>query len=113
MTDLPPFLKVPQVAEILGVNRESIYRAVSTGEMKAVRVGRSVRIPRDVVMGMLGQPAAGSGEPEANVNVVTVRLPAERMKRLRQVAKADEETPADVVRRWVLDRLDAYPMSRD
>jgi len=33
-------------AELLGVNRESVYRALARSELQSVRVGRSIRLPR-------------------------------------------------------------------
>jgi excisionase family DNA binding protein len=33
-------------AELLDMNRESVYRAIASGDLRAVRVGRSIRLPR-------------------------------------------------------------------
>ena len=44
---LPPnFATVPDIASKLGVCRASIRRAIERGEIRAVRLGRSIRIPR-------------------------------------------------------------------
>lgn len=51
---LPPFLTVKEVAALLRVGRWSVYEAVKSGEIKAIHVGRSVRIPRSAIEGMLG-----------------------------------------------------------
>jgi excisionase family DNA binding protein len=32
--------------ELLDLNRESVYRAIARGDLQAVRVGRSIRLPR-------------------------------------------------------------------
>ena len=32
--------------ELLDLNRESVYRAIARGDLLAVRVGRSIRLPR-------------------------------------------------------------------
>ena len=41
--------------ELLDLNRESIYRAISRGELQAVRVGRSIRLPRSQLADLLVQ----------------------------------------------------------
>jgi len=35
-----------QVADELGVNRETVYDAVARGDLFAVRLGRTIRVPR-------------------------------------------------------------------
>jgi excisionase family DNA binding protein len=42
-------LKVPQVAEYLGVSERTVRRLISSGQLKSVKVGRAVRIvPEDL-----------------------------------------------------------------
>lgn len=43
------FLTVAEVAEIMRVSRMTVYRLVHSGEMPAVRVGRSFRVPQDAL----------------------------------------------------------------
>ncbi len=43
------FLTVREFAEALRVSNMTVYRLVSAGELKAVKVGRSVRLPADEV----------------------------------------------------------------
>ena len=38
-------LRIPEVAETLGIGRTKIYEMIATGELPTVRVGRAVRIP--------------------------------------------------------------------
>ena len=47
---LPPrFVTAHDVADRLGVSKMSIYRMIDRGELRAYRIGRSLRIdPRDV-----------------------------------------------------------------
>jgi excisionase family DNA binding protein len=40
------FLDARAFGELLDLNRESVYRAIARGELQAVRVGRSIRLPR-------------------------------------------------------------------
>ena len=43
------FLTVAEVAAILRVSKMTVYRLVHSGEMPAVKVGRSYRVPEQVV----------------------------------------------------------------
>jgi excisionase family DNA binding protein len=49
--DLPEFLKAEELAELLRLNRKTIYEAASRGEIPgAIRVGRVLRFRRDAVL---------------------------------------------------------------
>jgi excisionase family DNA binding protein len=41
------FLTVAEVAAVMRVSKMTVYRLVHSGEMPAVRVGRSCRVPED------------------------------------------------------------------
>ena len=43
------FLTVAEVAGIMRVSKMTVYRMVHSGELPAVRVGRSFRVPEDAV----------------------------------------------------------------
>lgn len=43
------FLTVAEVAAILRVSRMTVYRLVHSGELPAVRVGKSYRVPQQAV----------------------------------------------------------------
>ena len=62
-TTLPPVLTVDEAARFLRLNRKTLYDAVRAGELPGVvRVGRSIRIGRDALLGWLqgnGGPALG------------------------------------------------------
>ena len=45
----PGFLTIVEAATILRVSKQTVYRLVRAGDLEAVRVGRSVRIPVRVV----------------------------------------------------------------
>jgi excisionase family DNA binding protein len=45
----PGFLTIVEAAMILRVSKQTVYRLVRAGDLEAVRVGRSVRIPIRVV----------------------------------------------------------------
>lgn len=62
-TTLPPVLTVDEAARFLRLNRKTLYDAARAGELPGVvRVGRSIRIGRDALLGWLqgnGGPALG------------------------------------------------------
>ena len=47
LENYPPVLTVSQVAEILNVNKNTVFRLIKAGEIPAMRVGRLIRIPKD------------------------------------------------------------------
>lgn len=59
------FLTVNEVAEMMRVSTMTVYRMVHSGEVPAIRFGRSFRIPESAVEQWLY--ASGSGE---NLNQV-------------------------------------------
>ncbi len=90
------FLTVAEVAAVMRVSKMTVYRLVHNGEMPAVRVGRSFRVPEQAVHDYLrdsfvetavagadtsavgagrqeGQRAAARGSPEASGRVVRPR----------------------------------------
>jgi excisionase family DNA binding protein len=53
---LPPILTVDEVAELLRLDRKSIYAAIRRGEIPGVRrIGRTVRLHRATVLEWLAQ----------------------------------------------------------
>jgi excisionase family DNA binding protein len=49
------FLTVAEVAAIMRVSKMTVYRLVHGGEMSAVRVGRSFRVPEPAVRAYLDE----------------------------------------------------------
>ena len=43
------FLTVAEVAAVMRVSKMTVYRLVHSGDLPAVRVGRSFRVPEDAV----------------------------------------------------------------
>ncbi len=43
------FLTVAEVAELMRVSKMTVYRLVHSGDLSAVRVGRSFRVPEHAV----------------------------------------------------------------
>lgn len=47
--DLPLCLSVKQVAEVLGISKNTAYELVRSGQLHSVRTGRQIRISRDAL----------------------------------------------------------------
>jgi excisionase family DNA binding protein len=50
---LPEVLTACEAAAILRVGRNQLYQAVARGQLGAIRIGRSIRIPRQALLGLL------------------------------------------------------------
>ena len=55
------FLTVGEVAELMRVSNMTVYRLVHSGELPAIRFGRSFRIPETAVEAVLQIPVADAG----------------------------------------------------
>lgn len=49
------FMTVAEVAAIMRVSKMTVYRLVHSGELEAVQVGRSYRVPEEAVTAYLSQ----------------------------------------------------------
>src|SRR5215469_15160223 len=54
------FLTVAEVAAIMRVSKMTVYRLVHSGELEAIRVGRSFRVPEQAVTGYLREAFVAS-----------------------------------------------------
>lgn len=61
LTNAPDVLTVEQVAELLRISRGTAYEGVRTGEIPAVRVGRTIRVPRVRLAELLGAEVERNG----------------------------------------------------
>ena len=65
MATLPEVLTAREAAAILRVGRNQLYQAVSRGELGSVRIGRSIRTPKQALLDLLASaslPPASSNE---------------------------------------------------
>ena len=64
VTRLPEVLTVREAAALLRVGRNQLYQAVARGELGAVRIGRSIRIPKQALLDLLAaaSPPVASGD---------------------------------------------------
>lgn len=58
---LPLFLTVEETAALLRKGRTATYAAIERGQIPSVRVGRTLRVPRDALLA-LGTDAATTDE---------------------------------------------------
>ncbi|MBO0825847.1 MAG: helix-turn-helix domain-containing protein [Actinobacteria bacterium] len=54
------FLTVAEVAAIMRVSKMTVYRLVHSGELDAIRVGRSFRVPEQAVTDYLHEAYVGT-----------------------------------------------------
>jgi excisionase family DNA binding protein len=69
-SDLPLLLDPSEVAKLLSVSRPKVCAMVSRGEIPSVRIGRSLRIPRDPLIDWIEQHTTGAS------SLTAARLPA-------------------------------------
>ena len=51
--DLSMTLRVEDLMPILGIGRNTAYELIRSGQIRSVRVGRQIRIPRDALLEFL------------------------------------------------------------
>jgi len=51
----PTVYTVEEIAELLRISRSSAYELVNRGALRAVRVGRRLRVPRSAFQEFLGE----------------------------------------------------------
>lgn len=52
---LPIVLSVPELAAVLQIGRNAAYDLVRTGQIRCVRIGKTIRIPQSALMDYLNQ----------------------------------------------------------
>jgi len=48
------YLTIPQLAELLGISRIAVYKKVKSGQIEAIRIGRTYAISKKVISNILG-----------------------------------------------------------
>ena len=64
LATLPEVLTAREAAAILRIGRNQLYQAVARGQLDAVRIGRSIRIPKQALLALLtaANPPVASGD---------------------------------------------------
>ena len=53
LSDLPMTLRVEDLMPILGIGRNTAYELIRSGQIRSIRIGRQIRIPRDAMLDFL------------------------------------------------------------
>ena len=53
--DLPLTLRVEELMPILNIGRNTAYELVRSGQIRSIRIGRQLRIPKDAVQEYLSR----------------------------------------------------------
>ena len=53
MADAPRFVTVAEVAQLMRVSKMTVYRMIHAGELPAMRVGKSFRVPQIAVQQLI------------------------------------------------------------
>ena len=61
------YLTVAEVAETMRVSKMTVYRLTRSGELPAVRVGRSYRVPQDALESFLASSPAALHQADDSV----------------------------------------------
>ena len=51
--DLPMTLRVEELMPIFGIGRNTAYELIRSGQIRSIRIGRQIRIPRDALLEFL------------------------------------------------------------
>jgi len=65
--DVGEFYEVDAVAAALKVSRQTVYRLIHSGDLKAAKVGNQFRVHRDVLRAYLGLDETGTTAPQSAV----------------------------------------------
>ena len=55
LEDLPLALRVEDLMPILGIGRNTAYELVRSGQIRSIKIGRQIRVPRDAVVEFFGR----------------------------------------------------------
>lgn len=53
LQDKPQFVTVAEVADLMRVSKMTVYRMIHAGELPAMRVGKSFRVPQSAVTALI------------------------------------------------------------
>lgn len=49
LNDLPMILRVEDLMPLLGIGRNTAYELIRSGQIRSVRIGRQIRVPRETL----------------------------------------------------------------
>ncbi|MDO5722261.1 MAG: helix-turn-helix domain-containing protein [Actinomycetaceae bacterium] len=60
----PRFMTAAEVADLIRVSKMTVYRMIHAGELPAIRVGKSFRVPQQAVQQLIDAGLADWGQDE-------------------------------------------------
>lgn len=63
LADMPAVLTVEEAADVLRIGRSAAYQAARSGDLPVIKIGRSLRVPKNRLERMLGLK---DDEPDGN-----------------------------------------------
>jgi excisionase family DNA binding protein len=64
LATMPEVLTAREAAAILRIGRNQLYQAVARGELDAVRIGRSIRIPKHALLALLASTSPSAANDD-------------------------------------------------
>lgn len=61
----PRFMTVMEVADIMRISKMTVYRLIHSGQLPAIRVGKSFRVPQSAVNQMFDMGLADHSDDKA------------------------------------------------
>lgn len=61
--DDPRFLLVAEVATVMRVSKMTVYRLIHSGDLEAIRIGRSFRVPESAALEYLKDSFVREADP--------------------------------------------------
>ncbi len=85
MTQKKEFYSLAEIATMLGISRIAVYKKVKSGEIEAIRIGRSYAVPMKIIALIMGRELRTEDKKRINIAVKKViKEYGEMLKKLGQ-----------------------------
>ena len=64
----PVLLRMEEAARLAGLSRSTAYQLAASGALPVVRIGRSIRVPREALLAWVDQLSDGGGHQRRHVS---------------------------------------------
>jgi excisionase family DNA binding protein len=79
------YFSTTELATLLGITRQAVFKKIRSGEIKAIRPGRNFLIPKEELPGILGEVLSEKSKEE--IDQIVKRLVLEYEETLRLLAR--------------------------
>ena len=93
--EVATYLTIREVGDLLRISERTVRRWVGTGDLPAVKIGRSVRIRREDID---NRSAAPSGKPSPSAQERQLAVLARARDLRREMAAASAESSVEILR---------------